>query len=145
MNAMPSDHDAFLKKVELRDKAAALQAKRQGAKPVQPVPQAPQPYVSQAKWAKPVPIPKKNFIPAQSWLAYNWIDRDPTLEFVHQAIAESGLTLEKIEELTEAHSHKVSRYTLMAWLWGDTKRPQNATISTVMAVLGWDRPWVRRA
>lgn len=100
-------------------------------------------YVSQAKWAKPLAKPKVNFIPEQNWLSYNWIDRDPELAFVHQAISESGWTLEKIERETEKFGHKVSRWTLLAWTTGSTKRPQNVTMNTVMAVLGWQRPWVR--
>jgi|SRR5215213_88607 len=102
-------------------------------------------YVSQAKWAKPLPRPRVNVIPAQSWLAYNWIDKDPDLEFVLFAIAESGWTLEAIERETEKNGHKVSKYTLIAWDQGSTKRPQNATLNSVMAAIGWDRPWVRRS
>jgi hypothetical protein len=102
-------------------------------------------YQSQARWAKPMPRAHKNFIPASSWLGYNWIDKDPELEFVLHAIEESGWTLEKIERETEAHGHKVSRYTLLAWFYKGTKRPQNATMNTVMAVIGWERPWVRIA
>jgi hypothetical protein len=104
-----------------------------------------QPYVSQARWAKPMPKSRRNFIPAQSWLAYNWIDKDPDLDFVLHAIEESGWTLEQIEGETEKHGHKVSRYTLLAWFYKGTKRPQNATMNTVMAVIGWERPWVQKA
>jgi hypothetical protein len=102
------------------------------------------PSHSNAKWAKPLPKPKKNFIPNPHWLAYNWHDRDPELEFVNFAIAESGWTLEKIEHECEAHGHRVSRYTLMAWTMGATKRPMNSTMNTVMAVLGYERHWTRQ-
>ena len=102
------------------------------------------PYVSHAKWAKPVPKPKKNFIPAQSWLAYNWKDRDPEMDLLHMAIAESGLTPEQIEDATEKLNHRVSRFTVMAWLWGDTKRPQNTTMTMVMLACGYDKHWVKR-
>lgn len=102
-------------------------------------------YQSNAKWAKPVPQQRANFIPAQSWLAYNWIDKDPELDFVIWAIGESGWSLEKIEQETEANGHKVSRYTLMNWCFGDVKRPQNATMNSVMAAIGWDRTFGRRA
>jgi hypothetical protein len=99
---------------------------------------------SKARWAKPLPPEHKNFIPAQSWLSYNWLDKDPELDFVKYAIEQSGWTLEHIEAETEKYGHKVSKYTLIAWYYGSTKRPQNVTMNTVMAVLGWDRPWVRR-
>lgn len=101
-------------------------------------------YQSNARWAKPMPKTRKNFIPAQSYLAYNWKDdRDPDMEFALFAIEESGWTLEQIEEATERHGHKVSRYCLMGWFYKGVRRPQNATLSTVMSVLGWERPWVQ--
>jgi hypothetical protein len=53
-------------------------------------------YVSQARWAKPMPKAHVNFIPAQSWLEYSWIDKDPELDFVLSAIEQSGWTLERI-------------------------------------------------
>ena len=100
---------------------------------------------SKAKWAKPMPHSHANFIPAQSWLSYNFIDKDPELDFVKYAIEQSGMTLEAIETETEKAGHKVSRYTLMAWYYGSTKRPQNFTMNTVMSVLGYERQWARRA
>jgi hypothetical protein len=105
------------------------------------------PSQSKAAWAKPMPLPKKNFIPAQSYLAYNWdsaIDRDPDLEFVIYAIAQSGWTLERIEYETEKAGHKVSKWCLLGWHYRGVRRPQNSTISSVMAVLGWERPWVQK-
>jgi hypothetical protein len=101
-------------------------------------------HVSHAKWAKPVPKPKKNFIPAQSWLAYSWIDRDPEMDLVHAAIAESGMTLEQIEEETIKLGHRVSKFTLMSWVFGDTRRPQNVTLTMVMLACGYDKHWIRR-
>jgi hypothetical protein len=92
-----------------------------------------------------MPKTRKNFIPAQSYLAYNWRDdRDPDMEFALFAIEDSGWTLEQIEEATERAGHKVSRYCLMGWFYKGVRRPQNATLSTVMAVLGWERPWTHR-
>lgn len=95
-----------------------------------------------ARWAKPLPKQHKNFIPAQSYLAYNWKDsRDPDLEFALFAIEQSGWTVEQIEAETEKAGHKVSRYCLLGWFYKGVKRPQNATLSIVMSVLGWERPW----
>ena len=87
---------------------------------------------------------EKSFIPAQSWLAYNWVDRDPEMDLVQAAIAESGMTLEQIEAETIKLGHKVSKWCLMQWCFGDTKRPQNITISMVMLACGYDKHWVRR-
>jgi hypothetical protein len=105
------------------------------------------PSQSRAVWANPMPKVRKNFIPAQRYLSYNWdnaVDRDPDLEFVLFAIAESGWTLERIEYETERAGHKVSRYCLLGWHFKGVRRPQNSTISTVMSVLGWERPWIQR-
>ena len=111
------------------------------SRPANPAAEA---HRSKAKWAKPMAKPRKNFIPPQSFLAYSWTDKDPELDFVKYAIEDSGMTLEQIERETEKNNHKVSRYTLMSWYYGSTKRPQNATMNSVMAAIGWDRPWVRR-
>lgn len=121
--------------------AENLFVRKGGAPPSTPVPAAPA-YKSQAQWAKPMPK-RANFIPAQSYLAYNWgeTERDPDLEFCLFAIAESGMTLEQIEELTERAGRRVSRYCLLGWHYKGVRRPMNSTLSTVMSVLGWERPW----
>ena len=90
-----------------------------------------------------MPRAHKNFIPAQSWLGYNWIDKDPELELVLHAIEESGWTLERIEDETAANGHKVSRYTLLAWFYKGTRQPKNVTMNSVMAAIGWERHWSR--
>lgn len=110
----------------------------------QPGPGARETYRSNARWAKPMPKSRPNFIPAQSWLEYNWLDKDPELEFVLFAIEESGRSPEWIERETEAFGHKVSRYTLLAWFYKGTRQPKNVTMNTVMAAIGWERPWRRR-
>lgn len=97
------------------------------------------------KTARPIPQTRKNIIPPMSFLAYNWIDKDPDLDFVAWAIAESGKSAEWIEAQTEREGHKVSRYTIINWLYGGVKRPQNASMNMVMGVLGWDRVWNRAA
>jgi hypothetical protein len=93
-----------------------------------------------------MPKSRPNFIPRQSYLEYNWgvEERDPDLEFALFAIQESGWTLEQIELETEKHGRKVSRYCLLGWHFKGVRRPQNATLSIVMSVLGWERPWVQR-
>lgn len=104
---------------------------------------AQQNYRRTARWAKPMPRAHANFIPAQSWLAYNWIDKDPELEFVLHAIEESGHTLEWIERQTEANGHRVSRHTLLAWFYKGTRQPKNVTMNNVMAAIGWTRNWTQ--
>lgn len=90
---------------------------------------------------RPIVKPGVNFIPQQSWLSYNWIDKDPELDFVVGAITQSGKSAEWIEIESEKFGHKVSRYTVLNWCYGNVKRPQNASMNTVMAVLGWTREW----
>jgi len=139
MNAH-ANHDPFLAKVAQRDAEAAARM----SAPT-PAPASKPIHSSKAQWAKPLAHQHANFIPAQSFLAYSWIDKDPELDMVKYAIEESGMTLEQIEHETEKVGHKVSRYTLLNWYFGQTKRPQNVTMSTVMAILGWERPWKRKA
>jgi hypothetical protein len=133
------DHGPFLAKVDQRDREAA----GKGGKSLTPTPEQAAERVKQSKarWAKPLPHTHRNFIPAQSWLAYNWLDKDPQLDEVKAAIEDSGMTLEQIEHETEKMGHRVSRYTLIAWYFGETKRPQNCTMNTVMSVLGYERQW----
>lgn len=108
-------------------------------------PKSSSPTQSNARWAKPMPKTRANFIPAQSWLEYNFVDKDPELDFVLSCIEQSGWSLEKIERETEKNGHKVSRWTLMAWFYKGVKRPQNVTMNNVMAAIGWQRHWSRTA
>ena len=107
-----------------------------------PAPKSAQAYTP--KFARPIAQQRPNFIPAQSWLGYSWLDKDPELDFVIWAIGESGWSAERIEAETEKNGHKVSKYTILAWTFGSTRRPQNVTMNTVMAALGYDRTWHRR-
>jgi hypothetical protein len=71
---------------------------------------------------------------------FTW-DKDPELEFVTAAIRESGKTPEWIERETEKMGNKVSRYAILGWLHGGTKRPQNYTMTMVMRAIGWTKIW----
>ena len=103
-----------------------------------------QPHQSHARWAKPMPKVHRNIIPRQSWLEYNFVDKDPEMDFVMYAIEESGMTVEQIEYESEKIGRRVSRYTILAWFYKGVRRPSNECISVVMAVIGWDRPWQKR-
>lgn len=96
-------------------------------------------YLSQAKR----PAPKRpNFIPSTpNYLSYNWIDKDPDMDFIVGLIGESGLSPEDIEFETEKIGHKVSRYTIMGWLYKAVKRPQNYTMTIVALALGYSKTW----
>jgi hypothetical protein len=86
---------------------------------------------------------RANFIPAQSWLSYNHVDKDPELDFVCWAIESSGKSVEWIERETEKLGLKVSRYTMLNWLYGSTRNSFNSKMNTVMYVLGYHRRWER--
>lgn len=99
---------------------------------------------SQDRYHRNLKVTRGNFVPPQSWLQYNFIDKDPELDFAAMVIERSGMNPVEIEELTEKQGHKISRYTIWGWLYGGTKRPHNATMSHVMACLGWERHWTQR-
>lgn len=71
------------------------------------------------------------------------LDKDPDLDDVCGFIIESGLSLEQIEQLTIDLGRKVSRYTLAAWLYGNTVRPHNYTFTSVMLALGYAKSWTK--
>jgi hypothetical protein len=56
-------------------------------------------------------------------------------------IGESGLSPEDIEYETEKLGHKVSRYTIMGWLYKSVRRPQNYTMTIVALALGYSKTW----
>jgi hypothetical protein len=73
---------------------------------------------------------------------YRFIDKDPDMEVVVAAIANSGLTVEAISEMTERQGNKVSAAAMVGWMYGKTKRPQNYTLTAVMQALGYNRKWM---
>lgn len=101
-------------------------------------------YTPNNKFNKPLPKKHRNFVPAQSWLAYNFVDKDPELDFVCWAIEQSGMTIEQIVAECEKAGHPIGKYTIYGWLYRGTKKPQNYTMNTVMSVLGFERQWKER-
>jgi len=63
--------------------------------------------------------------------SYNFVTRDPILDVVRQILDDSGESYKKVHELSG-----VSATTLHNWTWGQTKRPQHATIAAVVYALG---------
>jgi len=91
--------------------------------------------------SKPAPR-RPNFIPSTpDYLKYNWRDRDPDMDLILGLIGESGLSPEDIEDETARLGWKVSRYTIMRWLYGGTMRPQNYTMTIVALALGYSKTW----
>jgi hypothetical protein len=89
------------------------------------------------------PAPKRaNFIPSTpNYYAYSWIDKDPDMDLIIGILGESGLSPEDVEHETEKLGHKVSRYTIMGWLYGSVRRPQNYTMTIVAMACGWTKTW----
>jgi hypothetical protein len=87
--------------------------------------------------------PKRpNFIPTTpKYYGYQWLDKDPDLEFIVGLIGESGLSPEDIEHETTALGFKVSRFTILNWIYGSVRRPQNYTLTIVAMALGYTKQW----
>lgn len=73
--------------------------------------------------------------------SYNFVDRDPALDEICRVILASGWSVERIEAETTKIGRKVSKYTLLGWLY-KVKRPQNYGMDSVCMVLGVKRQFV---
>ena len=63
------------------------------------------------------------------------------MDLIVGLIGESGLSPEDIEHETEKLGHRVSRWTIIGWLYGSVRRPQNYTMTIVAMALGWTKTW----
>jgi hypothetical protein len=89
---------------------------------------------------------RPNFIPTTpNYFAYSWLDKDPDMDLIVGIIGETGMSPEDIEHETEKLGHKVSRYTIMGWLYGSVRRPQNYTMTIVAMACGWTKTWAPTA
>jgi transcriptional regulator with XRE-family HTH domain len=71
-------------------------------------------------------------------IGYRFVDRDPILELVANAITDSGLSLKAIENRCG-----VTSKTIAKWMNGGTRRPQNLTIEFVLRAIGYRRAVLR--
>lgn len=96
-------------------------------------------YLGRAK----APAPKRaNFIPSTpNYFKYQWLDRDPDMDLIVGILGESGLSPEDVENETARLGHKVSRWTVISWLYGSVRRPQNFTMTIVAMACGWTKTW----
>jgi transcriptional regulator with XRE-family HTH domain len=62
-----------------------------------------------------------------TYKSYNFVNKDPMIDFIRTVVSESGLTYNKICE-----NSGVNHNTLRAWLYGTTKKPQAATMNAVL-------------
>jgi hypothetical protein len=89
------------------------------------------------------PAPKRpNFIPSTpNYFAYSFLDKDPDMDLIVGLIGEAGLSPEDIEHETAKLGHRVSRHTIIGWLYGSTRRPQGVTMTLVAMACGWVKTW----
>jgi transcriptional regulator with XRE-family HTH domain len=71
-------------------------------------------------------------MPSFTYKSYNFVDKDPIIDFIRTIINDSKLTLKQIEI-----DSGVSNQTIRMWLYGGTKRPQAASINAVLRVLNY--------
>lgn len=75
---------------------------------------------------------------------YRWTDRDPVLDEIARMITDSGLSindlLERVLDVSNNQVH-LSYSTISNWLSGQTRRPQNYTVTWVAFALGYRREW----
>jgi transcriptional regulator with XRE-family HTH domain len=69
-------------------------------------------------------------MPGFTYKSYNFTDKDPIIDFVRTLINSSHFSLSKIAE-----DSGVSQNTINKWLYGETKKPQAASINAVLRAL----------
>jgi hypothetical protein len=70
-------------------------------------------------------------MPGITYKSYNFVTKDPMIDLVRTVIEDSRVTFAWIEQESGVTSH-----TLRKWLYGDTRKPQAATINAVLRCLG---------
>lgn len=70
---------------------------------------------------------------------YLFTDKDPIIDFTRTAVADSKQSLQKIHEKSN-----VSTTTLYNWFHGKTRRPQFATVASVLLTCGVSEVNIRR-
>jgi hypothetical protein len=74
---------------------------------------------------------KKKHMPGITYKSYNFVTKDPIIDQIRTVIQDSGVTFKWIED-----NSGVTSQTLSKWIYGETKKPQAATINAVLRVLG---------
>lgn len=71
---------------------------------------------------------------------YQFIDKDPIIDRMRTMIKQAGMSHEEI-----AVEAGISYTTLWNWFYGDTKKPQFATVMCVVRACGCDIRFVSKA
>lgn len=73
---------------------------------------------------------------------YRFVDKDPIKDAMQTALADVGFKTKK-EMANLAVLANVSKQTVENLFWGDTKRPQNATVEGLLRAAGLERQIVQ--
>jgi hypothetical protein len=73
---------------------------------------------------------------------YRFMDKDPIKDEMQTALADAGFKTKKDMEHLAVLAN-VSKQTLLNLFWGDTKRPQNATVEGTLRAAGLERQIVQ--
>lgn len=65
---------------------------------------------------------------------YRWIDKDPIIDAVRTVVEDEKLKTSAVHNISG-----VATATLENWFNGDTRKPQNATLTAVTSALGYVR------
>lgn len=65
---------------------------------------------------------------------YRWIDKDPIIDAVRTCVQETGLNASQVHDIAG-----ISAATLKNWFGGETRKPQNVTVTAVTSALGFVR------
>jgi hypothetical protein len=67
-----------------------------------------------------------------TYKSYSFVDKDPIIDEVRTVFDGAGESYARVENLSG-----VSQATMRAWFYGDTKKPQAATVNAVLRALGY--------
>ena len=71
-------------------------------------------------------------MPGFTYKSYNFTDKDPIIDYIRTIINDSKMSLKRISD-----ESGVSDNTIRMWLYGETKRPQAASINAVLMAIGY--------
>jgi transcriptional regulator with XRE-family HTH domain len=71
-------------------------------------------------------------MPGFTYKSYSFVDKDPLIDYIRTIIYGSSIPLARV-----ALDSGVSQETIVAWLYGATKRPQAATLNAVLRSLNY--------
>jgi transcriptional regulator with XRE-family HTH domain len=71
-------------------------------------------------------------MPGFTYKSYSFTDKDPIIDYIRTIVNDSKMSLKRISD-----ESGVSDNTIRMWLYGETKRPQAASINAVLMAIGY--------